>query len=111
MPAINTPELAKLLRRLDAWLYVHVERRTDRVTVHVRDAMVGTLDLESRSVVVNVPRGMAGLLLEGHPQLRGTDDSVSVCVRDPDSRAAAEAALGWRIELERFGPQLRAASP
>jgi hypothetical protein len=36
---------------------------------------------------------------------------VRVHVTDHDSRAAAEALLRWRIALERFAGQLRAASP
>jgi hypothetical protein len=42
-------------------------------------------------------------------------DCVTLRVRDAivgtDSRTAAEALLRWRVDLERFGPQLRAASP
>jgi hypothetical protein len=52
-----------------------------------------------------------GLLLADRPQLRGTHDGVSVHVTDVDSRRAAEALLRWRIELERFAPQLRNAAP
>jgi hypothetical protein len=38
-------------------------------------------------------------------------DCVTLRVRDTDSRTAAEALLRWRVDVERFGPQLRAASP
>jgi hypothetical protein len=62
-------------------------------------------------VSVTVPRDAAGPTLEGHSRLRGTADGVRVRVSDGDARTAAEALLRWRVELERFGPQLRAASP
>jgi hypothetical protein len=111
MSVIDTSELGELLRHLDSWVCLRVERRTDRVTLRVHDVVVGTLNLQSCGLLVNVPPGMMGPLLEGHPQLRGTRDSVSVRVNDADSRAAAEALLRWRVEIERYAPQLRAASP
>ena len=104
-------ELGALLRQLDSWLLLHVERRTDCVTLSVREVTVGTLRLESSSVLVNVPPAMMGPLLENRPQLRATKESVTVRVRDGDSRTAAEALLRWRVDLERYAPQLRAASP
>jgi hypothetical protein len=97
-----TDELGQLLRHLDSWLYLDVDRRTDRVILRVGDEVVGTLDTANRALVVNVPRGMV---------LRGTQDGVSVRVSDADSRTAAESLLRRRIDLERFSSQLRVASP
>jgi hypothetical protein len=98
-------------RRLDSWPYLRTERRTQRVILRVRDLVIGTLNLETHSLSVNVPPDSVALLLESRPQLRRTEDGLSVHVTDPHSRASAEALLRWRIELERFAGQLGAASP
>jgi hypothetical protein len=50
-------------------------------------------------------------ILERDPLLRRTTDGVSVHVTDSESRTAAGTLLRWRIDLERFAPQLRDASP
>jgi hypothetical protein len=109
-PALDD-EFGTLLRRLDSWPYLGIERRTQRVILRVRDLVVGTLNLETRVVSVDVPPRSESPLLGGHPQWRRTQDGVRVHVTDHDSRAAAEALLRWRIALERFAGQLRAASP
>jgi hypothetical protein len=103
--------LDELLRRLDSWAYLRIERRPGYVILRVRDLVVGDVNVASRVLSVDVPGELLGLLLRAHPQLRETKDGVSVQVADLDSRAAAEALLRWRIELERFGGQLLAASP
>jgi hypothetical protein len=103
--------LDELLRRLDSWAYLRIERRPGCVILRVRDLVVGALNLASHVLSVDVPGDMVGPLLEAQPHLRATKDGVSVHVTDLDSRAAAEALLRWRIDLERFGPQLLAASP
>jgi hypothetical protein len=103
--------LDELLRRLDSWAYLTIERRPDRVILRVRDLVVGDLDFASCVLSVDISGEMLGPLLQAHPHLRETKDGVSVRVTDRDSRAAAEALLRWRIELERFGGQLLAASP
>jgi hypothetical protein len=106
-------ELEELLRRLGSWPYLRTELRGARMTLRVRsgDVVIGTLNLETRALTASVPPGMVSLLLANRPQLRGTKDGVSVHVTDVDNRRAAEALLRWRIELERFAPQLHCASP
>jgi hypothetical protein len=103
--------LDEFLRRLDSWAYLRIERRPGCVILRVRDLVVGTVNPASQIVSVDVPAGMVDRLLHAHPQVRETKDGMSVHVSDLDSRAAAEALLRWRIDLERFGPQLLAASP
>lgn len=103
--------LDELLHRLDSWPYLHVERRPGCAILRMRDLVVGALNLASQVLSVDVPGEMVGRLLEARPHLRETKDGVSVHISDVDSRAAAEALLRWRIEVERFGPQLLAASP
>jgi hypothetical protein len=107
----NTSELRALVRHLGCWPYLHIERMDPVTMLRVRGLVVGRLNLESRAVSVDIPPDMVSPLLDRHPQLRATAGGVSVQVTDADSRTAAEALLRWRIELERFGPQLRCASP
>jgi hypothetical protein len=103
--------LDELLHRLDSWPYLRVERQPGRAILRVRDLVVGALNLATQVLSVDVPGDMLGRLLEAQPHLRETKDGVSVRITDVDSRAAAEALLRWRIELERFRPQLLVASP
>jgi hypothetical protein len=121
MPVANTPdthartpapaELADLLHHLDSWPNVHMERWPDGVTFRVRDVVIGTLELGTRTLSVNIPADKVRVLLSGHPQLVGMKDGVTLHVVDTDSRTTAEALLRWRTNLERFSPQLLAASP
>ena len=104
-------DVRELLRRLDSWLYLRVEHRPDCVILRVHDVVVGTLSPASGTLSVPVPRDMVDVLLECHQQLRSTGDGVSLPVRDADSCTAAEELLRWRVELARYAPQLRAASP
>jgi hypothetical protein len=104
-------ELAELLRHLESSPYLAIERRADGVTLRVRERVVGTLNLASHDLSVTVPSGMVRLLVDNHPQLVETKDGVVLRVIDPDSCTAAEALLRWRVDLERFAGQLRAASP
>jgi hypothetical protein len=104
-------EFGELLRRLDSWPSLGIERRTQRVILRMRDLVIGTVNLETRALVVDIPPCTDGPVVEGHPRLRRTKDGVRVHVTDLESRAAAEALLRWRIALERFAGQLRAASP
>jgi hypothetical protein len=111
MPPITEPPLTDLLSCLDSSPYIKIERRTDRVTFRVRDVIVGTLNLATRTVSVNTPSDKVPVLVAGYPRLVAAHDSVSLQVSDTDTRATAETLLHWRTNLERFGPQLRAASP
>jgi hypothetical protein len=104
-------EVEELLHHLDSWPYLHIERRTDCAILRTRDLVVGTLNLAMHAVSVNVPPDAVGPMLESDPLLRRTTDGVGVRVTDSESRTAAETLLRWRVDLERFAPQLGAASP
>jgi hypothetical protein len=104
-------EVEELLHHLDSWPYLHIERRTDCAILRTRDLVVGTLNLVMRALSVNVPPDAVGPRLESDPLLRRTTGGVSVHVTDIESRTAAEALVRWRVGLERFAWQLRAASP
>jgi hypothetical protein len=104
-------EVEELLHHLDSWPYLHVERRPDCAILRVHDLVVGTLSLVMHALSVNVPPDAVGPRLESHPLLRRTTDGVSVHVTDIESRTAAETLLRWRVDLERFAPQLGVASP
>lgn len=104
-------ELAELLSHLACWPYLQTEREAQCVTVRVRGVFVGALNTRTSTLFVNVPPDMVRVLLDTHPQLVGTKDGVALRIIDTASVTAAEAPLRWRIELERFAHQLRAASP
>jgi hypothetical protein len=104
-------ELDELLHRLECWPHLGLERCGACVTLRVRDDVIGVLNLETCALTAYVPAEMVSPLLENDPQLRGTSDGASVHVTDAETRRAAESLMRWRIELERFGPQLREASP
>jgi hypothetical protein len=54
---------------------------------------------------------MVGPLLHEHERLRRTNDGVGVQVADGAARRAAETLIRRRMELERYAPQMRNASP
>ena len=104
-------EVEELLHHLDSWPYLHIERRTDCAILRMRDLVVGTLNLVTHTLSVNVPPDAVGPMLEGDPPLRRTTGGVSVQVTDIESRTAASTLVLRRVDLERFAWQLRAASP
>jgi hypothetical protein len=77
----------------------------------VGDLVVGTLNVDTGVLTVSVPPDMLDAVREHRPQLEATQDGVRLDIVDGHSRRDAEALLRWRIDLERFGPQLRNASP
>jgi hypothetical protein len=99
------------LHHLDSWPYLHIERRTDCAIMRTHDLVVGTLNLVMHALSVNLPADAVGPRLASHPLLRRTTDGIGVHVTDSESRTAAETLLRWRVDLEPFAPQLRAASP
>jgi hypothetical protein len=105
-------EVDELLHHLGSWPYLHIERRTDCAILRTRDLVVGTLNLAMHALSVNVPPDAVGpMMLESHPLVRRTTDGASVHVTDSESRTVAETLLRWRVDLERFAPQRRTASP
>jgi hypothetical protein len=106
-------ELGELLHRVDSWPFVRLELLGRCVTLHsgVRDRPIGVLNLDTLVLTVNVPPDMVSQLPKEHQQPGARKDNVSVRVTDAASRSAAEALIRWRIDLVRFAPQLRDASP
>jgi hypothetical protein len=104
-------ETEELLHHLDSWPHLHIERGTDCGILRMRDRVVGTLNLAMHALSVSVPPDAVGPMLESDSLLRRTTDGVSVHVADIESRAAAEALVRRRVDLERFAWQRRVASP
>jgi len=106
-------KLVELLHRVDSWPFVRLELTGHCVTLHggAGDRLIGVLNLDTRVLTVDVPPDMVSRLPKEHQQPAARKDSVSVRVSDADSRSAAEALIRWRIDLVRFAPQLRDASP
>jgi hypothetical protein len=81
------------------------------MSLRTHDLVVGTPEPRDAPLSVNVPPDAVGPRLASDPLLRRTTARVGVHVTDSESRTAAETLLRWRVGLERFAPQLRAASP
>jgi hypothetical protein len=103
----------RLLRRLDALPFLRIERRGVRAVLYGadRDQRIGTVDVSTGTLTVDVGPDLRGPLLERHPELRLANGGVRLDVTDAARRVAAEDLVRWRIGLERFGPQWREASP
>jgi hypothetical protein len=106
-------ESSRLLRRLDAWPFLRIERRGQRAVLYgsVRHQVIGTLDLRTGTLTADVGPDLSRELRESHPRLQVTRRGVRLDVTDAGSRMAAEALVRWRVDLERFAPQWREASP
>jgi hypothetical protein len=90
-------EARRLLRCLEMWPFLRIERRGLRAFLYgaVGGGLIGTLDLRAGTLRADV----------------GPDLAVRVDLADAASRNAAEALLRRRVDRERFGPQQRMASP
>jgi hypothetical protein len=102
-----------LLRRVALWPSVRVDVRGDDAAVHsgAGDACIARLNLRTGALTAFVRPDLVGALVEAQPGVQLTRDGVRLNVSDQGSRTAAERLMRWRIDLERFGPQLREASP
>jgi hypothetical protein len=109
----KTSEAAVLAHRISAWPFVRLEQRGDHAVIHsgVRDTFIARLELGTGALTACVDAELVTTLVASEPLLRVTRDGVRVDVVDADSRQAAERLLRWRIDLERFAPQLGEASP
>jgi len=110
-PRSRSARVEEPLHHLDSWPYLQIERQTDCAILRMQDLVVGTLNLVIHALSVNVPPDAVAPRLASDPLLRRTTDGVSVHVTDIESRTAAETLLRWRVDLERFAPQLGVASP
>jgi hypothetical protein len=106
-------EARVLVRRVSLWPSVRVEVRGDDAAVYsgARDTFVARIGLATSTLTVFVVADMTRTLIATEPLLRPTRDGVRLDVHDADSRKAGERLIRWRIDLERFGPQWREASP
>lgn len=114
--SVATPahsEARVLVRRVSLWPSVRVELRGDDAAVYsgIRDTFVARVGLATSTLVVFVVAEMTHTLIATEPLLRATRDGVRLDVRDAGSLKAGERLIRWRIDLERFGPQWREASP
>jgi hypothetical protein len=95
------------------WPFVRVDLQHDGAALHSggRDTLIARLNLLTGALTVFVIADMGRSLVTTEPLLRLTRDGVQVEVVDEDSRKAGERLICWRTDLERFGAQLREASP
>jgi hypothetical protein len=112
-PTRRSPaEPSRLLDRLDAWPFLRIEHRGAVATLYFCDGdqAIGTIDGRTGMLTVHADREVIAPLLERHPDLQASTCGVRVRATGA-GYIAAEALLRWRIDLERFAPQLRDASP
>jgi hypothetical protein len=102
-----------LLDRICTWPSVRVDVRGDDAEVHsgVCDTCIARLDLRTGALTAFVAADQASTIVEAEPLLRLTGDGVRLNVNSTGTRTTGERLMRWRIDLERFGPQLREASP
>jgi hypothetical protein len=103
----------ELLRRVSLWPFVRVELRHEGADLHCggRDTLIARLNLLTGALTAFVAADMGTALLNTQPLLRRTRDGAQIDVIDEDSCKAGERLIRWRTDLERFGAQLREASP
>jgi hypothetical protein len=103
---------SELLAGLEASPSLRVEQRGPVAALYVRhrDEAIGTVDVRSGMLTVAVDHDLVAPLLDRHPQLQVTAGGVRLHATGA-GRQTAEALVRWRMEVERFGPQLRSASP
>jgi hypothetical protein len=79
--------------------------------VRVGARIVARIDHRGSRVLVDVPPEWIPTLRQRFPSSRATVDGVVFDVAGPEALEEALAAIRSRIHVERFVPQLRAASP
>jgi hypothetical protein len=101
-----------LLADLESVPLLRIERRGPVATLYVCGGQqaIGTFDLRSDTLTVDVDRDAIAPLLARHPELQATAGGVRVLATGAGV-AAAEALIRWRIDLAWYAPQQRDASP
>jgi hypothetical protein len=102
---------AALVARLEAWPFLRIQRRGTEVALCFGNQTIGTVDIRSGVLTVYVGGDLSSGLLERHPRLQVGVGGVRLNVTDAEGLHAAEALLRWRMDVGRFAPQWRDASP
>jgi hypothetical protein len=112
---IVRPELdvAELVERVARSPFLRAEHREHLVCLHstVTDLVVAMVDVSERELTVDVPGDLVPSLLDRHAGLRATGNGVRLEIHDAAGLRSAEAVLRWRIGLQLYARQARAASP
>jgi hypothetical protein len=103
----------QLVRRIREWPAVRIEKRGPCAVLlsGARDVPIAELDVSTGALAAFIPPDLARSIVRDEPLLQLARDCVRITLVDDASRRAAERLLRWRINLERFRPQLREASP
>jgi hypothetical protein len=109
------PELdvADVIERVVRSPFLRAERREQLVCLRstLTDLVFAVVDIAERELTVDVPVDLARTLLDRHAGLRPTERGVCLELRDDASLRTAETVLRWRIGLQLYARQARAASP
>jgi hypothetical protein len=102
-----------LLRHVGRWPFVRVTVRGRRATVHGggTDLPLAVIDLAEGTLAAYVPADLGRRLVRREPAFQLTRDGVRIALVDDASRRAGERLLRRRIDLERYGAQMRESSP
>jgi hypothetical protein len=103
----------KLVRRIREWPSVRIEERGACAVLlsGARDVPIAEVNVSTGALAAFIPPDLARSVVRDEPLLQLAQDRVRITLVDDASGRAAERLLRWRINLERFGPQLREASP
>jgi hypothetical protein len=106
-------EALELTRRVRRWPSARVVMNGSCAAIHsgVLDARIARIELGTGLLTVFVLADLARPLVAAELLVRPTRDGLCLEVRDATAQATGERVLHWRIDLERFGSQLRYASP
>jgi hypothetical protein len=112
---IVRPELdiAELVERVARSPLLRVEHREHRVCLRstLTNLVVAMVDVAERELTVDVPGDLVPSLLARHSSLHQAENGVGLQIRDAAAMRTAEAVLRWRIGLQLYARQARAASP
>lgn len=102
-----------LLHRLRRWPFVRIVALGDRTVLHCggADTPIAELHHPSGALSAFLPADVARALVRAEPRLHLTGRGARVVLVDDASHRVGERLLRARIDLERFGAQLREASP
>jgi hypothetical protein len=112
---ITRPELdvAEVIERVTGSPLLAAEDRGGHVCLRstLTNRVFAVVDVTEHELSVDVPGELVAPLLDRHARLRPAPHGVCLALRDRASLRTAEAVLRWRIGLQLYARQARAASP
>jgi hypothetical protein len=103
----------QLLHHVASWPSVRASARGSRVSfvTYGSQRALGTLDLGSGVLEVDMPPDVVPSVLRSHPELDRSATGVRMALTDAGGLETAEWLLHRRVAVERFARQYMDASP